>query len=129
MERNTVGIRGAQATIKWGYHVAAQLGRWQFAGSGDAGGQVAAAVVSRDVFRLQQTPLTLVLRMDSVTMIIQDGTHVPGKVAATTLVRWPVIAIADQGDTVIVTVGPMERTGNYGPVPNRAAGNGAVRVG
>jgi hypothetical protein len=103
LSRNTFGIRGARASIKWGYHVAAQLGAWTFAGSGVEGGQVSAAVVSRDVFRLSQAPLTLVLTLDSVDPATRT-------VTGTAQVKWPVRGMADHGETMMVMVGPCERT-------------------
>jgi hypothetical protein len=103
LSRHAFGIRGAHASIKWGYHVAAQLGAWTFAGSGVDGGQVSATVVSRDAFRLSQSPLTLVLVLHSVDPVTQ-------KVTGTTPVKWPVRGMADHGETVMVMVGPCERT-------------------
>src|SRR5688572_32980332 len=108
LDHNAIGIKGAEATIKWGYLEAAQLRGWSFTGSGSAGGTVSATVVTRDAFALTQAPLTLVLVVSSAVPD-KDGKPV---VTGTTPVRWPVREVVDQGPTVLVIVGPCERTSN-----------------
>jgi len=101
MDRHAFAIRGEEAVIKWGYHVAATLAQWSFTGSGAGGGQVTARAVARDAFRLGQAPLTLVL-------------HLIGHVDGPGRVTWPVLDVVEDGAKVMVTVGPCERTARNG---------------
>jgi len=89
MDRNIVQIRGAHASIKWGYHVAATVAAWSFTGSGQ-GGTVSATIETRDAFRLRQSPLVLVLMLDGLP------------------VKWPVLGLDEDGPTVRVVVGPKD---------------------
>src|SRR5688572_1964043 len=109
LDHNAIGIKGAEATIKWGYLEAAQLRDWSFTGSGSAGGAVSGTVVTRDAFALTQAPLTLVLL---VTSAVPDRDSKP-VVTGVKPVKWPVREVVDQGPTVMIIVGPCERA-SYG---------------
>ncbi len=106
LDRNAFALRGAEASIKWGYRRAAVLKDWTFAGSGMEGGTLTATVVERDAFNLTQAPLTLVLMLASA---VQGPDGQPVVVGATP-VKWPVREIVDQSPKVLVIVGPCERT-------------------
>jgi hypothetical protein len=97
LDRNVIEVGGAEAIVKWGYHVAMRLGAWRFTGSGSGGGVVNARVVEHDEFRSGQSPLTLVLVMTG-----GDG--------VTAAVKWPVQALEVDGQTARVHVGPCERS-------------------
>lgn len=89
LDRSILRLRGAQASIRWGYHEAMALGSWSFTGSGQ-GGQLTATVLHRDAFRLTQRPLQLVLMVNGLP------------------VRWPVHSITEEGSSVQLQVGPKE---------------------
>lgn len=54
---NKIVLKGSAAHVKWGYQPAAELGAWTLDGT-----SFSARLVSHDVFRLSQQPLTLVVR-------------------------------------------------------------------
>ena len=90
MDRNAIQVRGAQATVLWGYHVAMQVTTWTFSGSGAVGGTITATIAERNAFRLSQSPLHVEMRLDKSTVV------------------WPVLAVVEDGSTVTIAVGPKD---------------------
>lgn len=89
MDRNVIQVRGAHATVVWGYHVAMTVTGWSFTGSG-TGGTVTATVANRNAFRMSQIPLMVEMRLDKTTVV------------------WPVRSVYEDGSTVTIEVGPKE---------------------
>jgi hypothetical protein len=54
--RHHLVIEGTAAVVRYGYHTAAELGAWRV-----DGGWLVAQLRAHDAFRLQQSPLTLVI--------------------------------------------------------------------
>lgn len=83
-------IRGAEATVRWGYQPAAVLRSWTV--SRDDGGPftLAATVVSHNTYRLSQRPLVLV------------APH------ATGAWRWPIDELQVVDGSLTARLGPRE---------------------
>lgn len=88
---NRVVMRGAAGGVKWGYYPAADLGAWSLTIDPSSGGQLSAAVVSHDGYRLSQQPLTFVVRRSSG----QAWT-------------WPIESLTVQNGSITARLGPQE---------------------
>jgi hypothetical protein len=108
-EKHVLAIAGEDAAIRWGYHEAMKLARWTFTGSGSDGGTVKATVVKRDGFTCQQRPLVLALRTPDAVWPGDDDAPPWWQPSRGAVVKWPVRALVEEGATVTVHVGPVER--------------------
>lgn len=57
---NRVLVGGPAGAVKWGYHLAASVGKWTVV-SDRSGTNLTATVVSHDAFKVSQRPLTFVV--------------------------------------------------------------------
>ena len=86
-----VTISGIEAELCWGYHVAAQLGKWSM--SADlSGGDLTAAVVSVDPFRLSQPSLMF--------RVSRNGRFW----------CWPIVELNIEADALSARVGPQQES-------------------
>ncbi len=86
----SVTIGGPTAVIKWAYHDAATLGKWELAAR-ETGGDLTAIVVSADDYRLSQPALKFrVTRQNSTDWI------------------WPVLSLWVADGTLHAVLGPQE---------------------
>jgi hypothetical protein len=81
--------RGVEASIMWGYHVAATVRDWTVT-KGETGWSLSAAVVSLDDFTVSQRPLKFV------------ATHQGGAWS------WPVLTLQNMGASLTGTLGPRK---------------------
>lgn len=58
-----LSLRGATGSIRWGYHVAAQLRDWTVTPSKDKPWALRASIVTSDAFKVQQRPLTFATKV------------------------------------------------------------------
>lgn len=86
----SVTIRGVEAVLRHGYHVAGTLGPWTVT-RGDSGWTLSASVIKADAFRVSQRPLAFM------------ATH------ATGTWRWSVTTLQITGASLTAVLGPMER--------------------
>lgn len=72
---NQITMRGSAATVRWGYHRAADLGSWSL----DTG-RLSAAVKSHDAVKMAQQPLLFVVSRPNGTQWTWrlDEAHVSG---------------------------------------------------
>ena len=73
---NHITMRGSAASVRWGYHHAADLGSWSI----DAG-RLSAQVKSHDAVKLAQHPLTFVVSRPSGAKWVwrlDDASHADG---------------------------------------------------
>lgn len=109
-------IRGMTATLRWGYHVAATLGRWTFSGS-SAEGRLTADLLSLHPFRMTQAPLSLDVTIDGgADAILRAAPHLAGapwlaEIAdrGPSVLRWPVRALTHDGAVATIDVGAAEK--------------------
>jgi len=82
---------GATGEVRWSYLTAVIFGPWR-AELDRSGGTVTARVVSVDVFRASQSPLTLLLPF--------------GRTSG----QWPIVNLQIQAESLTATVGPRVST-------------------
>jgi hypothetical protein len=87
---NRAVIRGQEAQVRWGYHLAASLGPWTLTAEG-ASSTVTAKVVTHDACAVSQRPLTFVVVRPKGQKWV-----------------WPVEHVAVSGDTITLSVGPPQ---------------------
>jgi hypothetical protein len=87
---NRAVIRGPEAFVKWGYHVAASLGPWTLTAEG-GGGTVTAKVVQHDACAVSQTPLAFVVPRPKGHKWV-----------------WPIHGLQISGDQLTLSVGPPQ---------------------
>lgn len=78
---NNASLTGAGGSIKWAYHVAAELGEWTLI-SGATGRVLSAAVTSSDAFRVTQAPLRFTVPMRRWAWPIESLQIVDGRLTA-----------------------------------------------
>ena len=82
-------LTGAEAVIRWGYHVAATVTSWSLTPS-DGGLTLSASVASVDRYRLSQRPLVFVVSRGGVVL------------------RWPIQELQISGASLSGTLGQKE---------------------
>lgn len=83
-------MRGAEATIRWGYHPAVRLGAWAVEGPPTTR-MLTGTVKESDEFRVQQQPLTFVVSRPQGSAWC-----------------WPVETLQIAGDQLTAKLGPQE---------------------
>ena len=82
-------LTGAEAVIRWGYHVACGVTSWTLTGDGGAL-TLSGSVVKADHYRMSQRPLVFVVTRNGVTL------------------RWPILELQIAGASLSATLGPKE---------------------
>ncbi len=59
---NSLAVTGREGQIRWSYLPAVTFGPWRYEGHGGSG-TLTAEIVSRDEYRVQQTPLVAIVPM------------------------------------------------------------------
>jgi hypothetical protein len=83
-------VTGFAGEIRWGYHLASEVCDWTVT-TVNGSSEFRASLVSPDVFRLSQQPLTFV------------APHAKGAY------RWPITTLQITGASCSAMLGPMER--------------------
>lgn len=83
-------IRGAEASIRWGYHAAATLSPWTITREDGGPYRLSGTLTTTNPYRLSQRPLVVV---------------VPHQAGAW---RWPITELQMTGASIAATLGPKE---------------------
>ena len=83
-------LSGTEASVRWGYHVAASVTAWSIIPD-DGRLTFTASLVQSDHYRLSQRPLVFVVTRKGVTL------------------RWPILELQINGATVTATLGQKDK--------------------
>jgi len=88
---NAIKFTGTAGEVRWGYTPAATLATWELVANETGGGTVTAKVVTQDMFRVAQRPLTFVVPRPSGPAWC-----------------WPIQSLQLAGETLTASLGPQE---------------------
>jgi hypothetical protein len=91
-------ISGARGSLRWGYHVAGEIGPWGITrDKATKRYALSAAIVRHDPMRCRQRPLAFVV-------LLKAGRSW----------EWPIEALTIRGSTLVADLGPPVKEGSHG---------------